>query len=126
MGTNDFDSAPCLQLRRYMRWIPVAILATLSLVGCGVGADEMYDEYGQVTQQQGDALHGSSETRITAPAAMGAQTFVTSGSPGFRDASTVGLPQDPVPLRDGRRGAQPQAPVDPLGSPRPTDNGLTR
>lgn len=127
MQTNDSSSAPGLHFMRCMKWLPVAILATLSVVGCGVGADEVYGEYGLVLDQQGDALHGSAETRVAAPAAMGTQTFVTSGSTGLRDPGTVALPQDPIPWRDGRTAPQPKPQGEPLlGGPRSTDNTLTR
>lgn len=122
-------AASGLHMVSHMKRVAVAILAMLFVTGCGVGADESYD--GQtLIGSNGQALETGPAVGPELPTTAGPQTPETTAPSPIRDPSTVGLPQDPIPVREGRPapqpGPQPAPLVDPsadpmLGpSPRPT------
>jgi hypothetical protein len=81
----------------------VAILAVAMQAGCGVGADETYDGVRLIgTTEQG--LEQAAQAPLAAPRAT--QTAVKTSTSTLRDPGAVGLPQDPIPVHDGRP-AQP-------------------
>lgn len=119
METSDFRSASGLQLVRGMKLGAVAILAIFTLVGCGVGADETYDGVTLVTSS-GQALEGAGAGEPTVPVIPTLPSIplpqvpaTTTTSP-LHDPSTVALPQDPIPVFEGRPATQPSQAVDPL------------
>ncbi|MDP1826183.1 MAG: hypothetical protein Q8L48_23150 [Archangium sp.] len=108
-----------------MKRFAVAILAMLFVTGCGVGADESYD--GQtLIDSNGQALETGPAVGPELPSAAGPQTPETTAPSPVRDPSTVALPQDPIPVFEGRPAQPPPPMVDPSGdpmmgpSPRPT------
>ncbi|MFZ5443485.1 MAG: hypothetical protein ACOZQL_25990 [Myxococcota bacterium] len=109
-----------------MKLVAAAILAIFALSACGVGADETWDGANYVTAN-GQALEGAGQNTTPAAVPTAVPTLptpqvpaATTTSPG-RDPSLVALPQDPIPVFEGRPATQP-AVVDPLlgPAPRPT------
>lgn len=110
MGTSEAGSASVLQKGYAMRFFAVAILALALGTGCGVGADESYDGQTLVTSE-GQALEADGvTTRTTTP-----QTVVNTGTNPTRDPSLVALPQDPIPVYEGRPVTGPSPVVTPMG-----------
>lgn len=79
----------------------VGILAVVLLAGCGVGADESYADLGAgssgqaLEQEQPAAEAPTSDTQTTET------TGTTTPVPG-KDPGTVALPQDPIPVFEGK------------------------
>ncbi|MEW5742055.1 MAG: hypothetical protein AB1938_24280 [Myxococcota bacterium] len=102
----------------------VGFLAVALLAGCGVGADESYDEPGVGRSEQGIEQSAPSDKPMP-----GTQTSETTTPAPGRDPGTVALPQDPIPVfvnnpmppgaamttDPGLEGAPP--PVLPTGQP---------
>lgn len=112
MARTDGSSAPVLQKGFGMRFVAVAILALAVGTGCGVGADETYDGQTLVTSE-GQALEADGVgTRAGAP-----QPLVNTSPTPSRDPGLVSLPQDPIPVYEGRpvTGPTPVMPVLGLG-----------
>ncbi len=87
-----------------VRWA-VAILAVGVLSGCGMGVDDFPPPDGEVaTGSDGQALEGDS------PALKGGESPANSAPSSPKDPGTVALPQDPIPLFEGK----PLAPGGPL------------
>lgn len=104
-------------MARFMMRAAVAIVAMLSLAGCGVGADETYD--GQtLVSSSGQALMAGTPVEPGAPP----QTPVTAAPSPLRNPGTVALPQDPIPVYEGRTASPVPLPTDaPVGgTPRPS------
>lgn len=114
--SEQASSASGLQMVGFMMRAAVAIVAMLSLAGCGVGADEAYD---------GQTLVGSSGQALMAgpPVEPGGlpQPPVTAAPSPLRNPGTVALPQDPIPVYEGRAASPVPPPTDPTvgGTPRP-------
>lgn len=119
METSDFQTASGLHMVRHMKRFAVAILAMLFVTGCGVGADESYD--GQtLIGSNGQALEEGPAVSLVLPTEAGPQTPETTAPSPVRDPSTVGLPQDPIPVFEGRTAPQPgprPAMIDPSADP---------
>ncbi len=112
METSDFRSASRLQMSSFMKPFAVVILALVLASGCGVGADESYDGVTLVSAN-GEALEGSPvlpTTSLPQPSATPTPSTV-------RDPSTVALPQDPIPVYEGRPATQPQPLMNPAIKP---------
>jgi hypothetical protein len=106
METSDLPSASGLQMFKVMKPFAVAILAMMALTGCGVGADESYDGVTLVASngqalEQGPVVPGVPTNNLP-------QVPVNTATPTpMRDPSTVALPQDPIPVYEGRPAPQP-------------------
>jgi hypothetical protein len=120
MRTSDFLSASGLHMGSSMKRVAVAILAMVVLTGCGVGADESYD--GQtLVGSNGQALEAGPSVGPEVPGASGPQTPATTAPSPVRDPSIVALPQDPIPVYEGRPFPQSPPPmVDPMLIPVPS------
>ncbi len=114
MATSEFisarGSASGLQMVSSMKRVAVAILAMVVVSGCGVGADESYDGQNLVAAN-GEALTTGPEAGPVLPGANGPQTPETTAPSPVRDPSTVALPQDPIPVLEGRPFPQTPAPI---------------
>lgn len=118
METSELLSASGLYMVRNMKRVAVAILAMLFVTGCGVGADESYD--GQtLVASNGQALEVGPEVGPALPTAAGPQTPETTAPSPMRDPSTVALPQDPIPVYEGRPAGAPPPMGDPMLGPAP-------
>lgn len=120
METSDFRSASGLHCEDVMKRVAVAILAMVLVSGCGVGADEFYDGENLVSAS-GQALEVQEDPQPSLPPdAIPQPTGTTVPSP-FYGPGTVALPQDPIPVFEGR--PLPTAPpvLEPMlgGTPRP-------
>lgn len=101
METSDLRSASGLQRVRHMKRVAVAMLAMVVVSGCGVGADERYD--GQtLVGADGQALETGPQADPTLAIPAIPQTPVTAASAPVYDPGTVALPQDPIPVHQGR------------------------
>lgn len=76
----------------------VGILAVVLLAGCGVGADESYADLG--ASSSGQALEETQPAAETPPTET-QPTETTAPLPG-KDPGTVALPQDPIPVFEGK------------------------
>ena len=104
---SELHPASGLQKRGTMLRVAVAILALVIVSGCGVGADESYD--GQtLIASNGQALMPGPVMPQAGPGA-GPQTPVTAAPSTLKNPGTVALPQDPIPVYEGR--AASPAPV---------------
>jgi hypothetical protein len=89
----------------HMKRVAVAMLAMVVISGCGVGADETYD--GQsVVAANGQALEGPDVGPVLPGSAIPQVTGTAAPSP-VHDPSTVALPQDPIPVFEGRPAPDP-------------------
>ena len=121
MVTSEFSSglrsASGLQLMSSMKRVAVAMLAMMVVSGCGVGSDEYWDGE-KLVSSNGQALEQGPDVGPEVPGDQGPQTpGTTAPSPG-RDPGTVALPQDPIPVFEGK--PYPQAPpplMDPFLMP---------
>ena len=126
MATSELvTSASGLHKGFSMKRVAVAILAMVVITGCGVGADESYD--GQtLVGANGQALEVGPAVGPELPTAAGPQTPATTAPSPVRDPGLVSLPQDPIPVYEGRPGPQTPPMIDPGAdspggpSPRPT------
>lgn len=126
MATSELvASASGLHKGMTMKRVAVAILAMVVITGCGVGADESYD--GQtLVGANGQALEIGPAVGPQLPTAAGPQTPATTAPSPVRDPGQVALPQDPIPVYEGRPGPQTPKMIDPGAetqtgsSPRPT------
>jgi len=106
METSDLPSASGLHLFKVMKPFAVVILAMMALTGCGVGADESYDGVTLVAAngealEQGPVVPGVPTTNLP-------QAPVNTATPTpMREPGTVALPQDPIPIYEGRPAPQP-------------------
>jgi hypothetical protein len=111
---SELHPASGLQKRGTMLRVAVAILALVTVSGCGVGADESYD--GQtLVASNGQALMAGPVVPQAGPAGNGPQTPVTAAPSPVKDPGTVALPQDPIPVFEGRT-AMPTPMTTPMGS----------
>ncbi len=110
MVTSEAGSAPVLQKGFPMRFVAVVILALVVGTGCGVGADETYDGQTLVTAEE-QAL----EAEATGTRGQATQPIVNTTPTPTRDPGLVALPQDPIPVYEGRPVTAP--PPGPLGLP---------
>lgn len=109
-------SASGLHMFRHMKLFAVTMLAVVACSACGVGVDESYD--GQtLVAADGQALEGSPNTTPgptagpTLPNAPSVpQTPITTMPSPVRDPGTVALPQDPIPVFEGKPVVPPTAP----------------
>lgn len=76
----------------------VGILAVVLLAGCGVGADESYADLG--ASSSGQALEETQPAAET-PSSDTQPTETTAPLPA-KDPGTVALPQDPIPVFEGK------------------------
>ena len=114
METNK--SASGLQWVPLMKLVAVAILAMVLVTGCGVGADESYDGQNLVGSN-GQALETGPAVGPELPGAATPQTPGTTAPGPVRDPGTVALPQDPIPVFEGRPVTQPPPMMDPSMDP---------
>lgn len=110
-SSKNFRSASRLQMSKNMKLWAVTMLAVVTASACGVGVDESYDGVTLVTAS-GAALEQSAEVPTVAaePSAVPTmtQTPVNTTPSVVRDPSTVALPQDPIPVFEGKAvGPQP-------------------
>ena len=118
MRTSDWSSASGLHMGSSMKRVAVAILAMVVVTGCGVGADESYD--GQtLVGANGQALQTGPEVGPEVSGAKGPQTPATTAPSPIRDPGIVALPQDPIPVMEGRPFIQPPPMIDPVVGPAP-------
>lgn len=124
MGTSE-RSASLLQKGNVMKLV-VMMLAVLSASACGVGVDETYDGVTLVASTS-SALEQNTETPLVAADPVVApsvpqtpMTAVPSGPTGVKDPGTVALPQDPIPVYEGRPAGLPPPPTfnEPAPAPR--------
>jgi hypothetical protein len=106
------SSASGLHMVSNMKRVAVAILAMVVVSGCGVGADEYYDGQNLVSSS-GQALEQGSDVGPQVPTPAGVQTPETTAPSGTRDPGTVALPQDPIPVYEGRPGPKGAPLIDP-------------
>jgi len=106
METNELaPSASGLHMVIHMKRVAVAMLAMVVISGCGVGADETYD--GQnVVGTNGQALDGQDVGPVIPTTGIPQTTGTAAPSP-VSDPSTVALPQDPIPVFEGRPAPDP-------------------
>ena len=106
METSELaPSASGLHMVRHMKRVAVAMLAMVVISGCGVGADETYD--GQnVVGTNGQALDGQDVGPVLPSTGIPQVTGTAAPSP-VSDPSTVALPQDPIPVFEGRPAPDP-------------------
>jgi hypothetical protein len=110
METSELGTASAsgLHMVMHMKRVAVAMLAMVVVSGCGVGADETYD--GQnVVAAHGQALDGPDVGPALPGAGIPQVTGTAAPSP-VHDPSTVALPQDPIPVFEGRPAPDP-API---------------
>jgi hypothetical protein len=117
-GNGDIQSASGLHMVSHMKRVAVAILAMVFVTGCGVGADESYDGQNLVVSQT-QGLEVGPEVAPALPTGAGPQAPETTVTSPLRDPGTVALPQDPIPVFEGRPAAQPAPMVDPMMGPAP-------
>lgn len=110
METSERASASGLQMARDMMRVAVGIVAMLSLAGCGVGADESYDGQALVTSSDA-ALLAQPEGGPGVETGRPPQTPVTTTTSPLRNPGTVSLPQDPIPVFEGRTATPVTAPA---------------
>jgi hypothetical protein len=117
--TEVVTSASGLHMVLGMKRFAVAILAMAALSGCGVGADEYWDGE-KLVSRSSQALEQNPDTAPELPSAGGAQAPGPTAPSGTRDPSTVALPQDPIPVFEGKPvpGAPPPM-IDPSYDPLP-------
>ena len=108
--TSARGSASGLQMVSSMKRVAVAILAMVVVSGCGVGADESYDGQNLVSSS-GEALTAGPEVGPPLPGGNGPQTPETTVPSPVRDPSTVALPQDPIPVYEGKPFPQQPPPM---------------
>jgi hypothetical protein len=90
---------------KFMKAFAVGILAMVALTGCGVGADESYDGVTLVAAN-GQALEqGSSVPKM--PTDNLPQVPINTAPLPIRDPGSVALPQDPIPVYEGKPSPQP-------------------
>jgi hypothetical protein len=87
----------------------VGMMAAVLLVGCGVGADELPAVDG--TASGGQALE-ESRGAVVSVAGVPQPTETRAPLPG-KDPGTVALPQDPIPVYEGKPLPPPSRTVDP-------------
>lgn len=81
----------------------VGILAVVLLAGCGVGADESYADLGAASSGQAlEETQAAGETPST-----DTQPSETTAPLPNKDPGTVALPQDPIPVFEGKPLPQP-------------------
>jgi hypothetical protein len=108
-------SASGLQLSASMMVRVVAILAAVTLSGCGVGLEDPEGQVaaGEVRASQ-DAMMGCVDPKVC-PEVGGTPRPLTN--PVAATGGTVALPQDPIPWRPP--GAPAERPFGPTGAPEP-------
>ena len=116
MRTSDCSSASGLHMGSSMKRVAVAILAMVVVTGCGVGADESYDGQNLVGSN-GQALQTGPEVGPDVPGATGPQTPATTAPSPVREPGIVALPQDPIPVLEGRPFPQTPPMIDPAADP---------
>ena len=101
-----------------MKRVAIAILAMVFVTGCGVGATESSDGQNLVTSNS-QALEVGPAVGPELPGAVGPQTPGTTGPSPAHEPSTVALPQDPIPVFEGRPATTPPPLLDPMAGPGP-------
>ena len=99
-----------------MKRVAVAILAMVVVTGCGVGADESYDGQNQVSSS-GQGLEMGPAVGPEHPGVTGPQPPATTAPSPAHDPGTVALPQDPIPVFEGRPFPQTAPMIDPSADP---------
>ncbi|MFT3706479.1 MAG: hypothetical protein QM817_02315 [Archangium sp.] len=119
MATSDrttTGSASGLHIMKNMKLFAVTMLAVLACSACGVGADEYYDgqnlvgSNGQALEQGTDVTPGPAVGPVIPGTETTPQTPITTAPSGVRDPSTVALPQDPIPVFEGKPVIPPSTP----------------
>ena len=110
MATSERTSASGLHMVRGMKRFAVGIVAVLALAGCGVGADEAYDGQTLVTAS-GQALLASPEGGPVVAAPLPPQAPVTTATSPLRNPGTIALPQDPIPVYEGKTASPVVSPA---------------
>jgi hypothetical protein len=108
-----------------MKRLAVAILAMVALSGCGVGADEYWDGE-KLVSRSGQALEQGSDVGSDVGTGVpalgdqpGPQVPGTAAPSPWRDPSTVALPQDPIPVFEGKPAPNAPPMMDPSLDPIP-------
>ena len=109
-------SASSLQKGLSMKTAFVGMLAAMAVSGCGVGVGEQLDEHGNGIATEQSALTATQ----TVP---GLPDSSTNPKPsGQHDPGTVALPQDPIPMFEGKPmplpGRDPSVPTPFSSKPR--------
>jgi hypothetical protein len=102
-----------------MKRLTVAILAVLSVVGCGAGIDDPEGNtaaFGAMRQGLVSA-DGQSNDRPLGPGVV--EVFGTAGTFGGGADPSLALPQDPIPMFDARTSGTPEAPDTESGPTNP-------
>lgn len=110
METSERSSASGLHMLGHMMRVAAGIVAMLSLAGCGVGADESYDGQALVSSS-GEALLAQPEGGPVVETGRPPQTPVTTMTSPLRNPGTVALPQDPIPVYEGRTASPVPVPA---------------
>ena len=121
LSPSSEKSASGLQMVLGMKRFAVAILAMVVVSGCGVGADEYWDGEKLVSSQSQGLEQNPADAPVlpgTPPQTHGPQAPGTSGTSPGRDPSTVALPQDPIPVFEGKPVPQTPPSMDPSFDPR--------
>ena len=121
-ATMNFRSASRLQMIKIMKLWVVTIVAVVAASGCGVGVDD--PEYAAAMASSGAALEQDPSVGAdpVTPSAEAPQTPATATPSVIRDPSTVALPQDPIPVFEGKPmggGRGPMPGMDQGGFPPP-------
>lgn len=109
-------SASGLHMVRHMKLFAVTMLAVIACSACGVGADEIWDgeklvaANGQALEQGSDVTPGAGRSGVARRASNLPQVPVTTTPSPIRDPGTVALPQDPIPVFEGKPVFPPSTP----------------
>lgn len=122
MATSDSAVTPShapasrLHMFRTMKLFAVTMLAVVACSACGVGADETWDgekfvaANGQALEQGTDVTAGPAVGPSTPATPNEPQAPVTTTPSPIRDPGTIALPQDPIPVYEGKPMTPPSAP----------------
>jgi len=111
-SSKNCRSASGLQMIKNMKLWAVTMLAVVTASACGVGVDETYEGVTLVSSSSSALQQEETTPTVGAePAAVPnvPQTPVTTTPSPIRDPGAVALPQDPIPVFEGK----------PMGTPPP-------